>query len=1273
MPKTINGEQLDPQAYRLFKAIREKESGGNYNAVGDNATSTGAFQFQGSTWKGYAKDVLGDENAPMNKGNQNQVAYKKIKSWKDAGWTPAQIAAAWNAGEQKALDGTWKENIGFNKEIGVAYNTPQYVGDVLSKAKALKSLEEPAVEQSTTQQQTTAQATPVVPDKGVGLFSMGTLKGETSYKADMGGVGAIIPNLARTAGNLPSSTAKFVRASASPVNPLDVDSSMNIGSNIVKGVSALGSIFSSNREVNKANKAGQEAEAELRRRGLAVPQDSNVRSSVVGNTISGTGSTLAKGADIYKGLGEALYNNLEQNVMGENSVSKGVGVSLGQGASEVARVGIEDPLLIPSILYAPSKVRGTGVVDDTISATSRALTQPVKSGAEFIANKTLLSPQNIQKQIDKLEDGYVSMTSGTKAGKKRVIGSQIKTSALNNAGTQGKTPMRTLAESGVVPETSGTKFNTFDQANAYRQEVKPLQELNRAGLEEVQLSVQPTSLDDLEALAIKNARTPANINAGRAEPMEKQIRSQFDTLRREYPTGKVNLIVQDDIKSARWDNVFKNKGLVDADVLAKDSEYAIAKAFQKNIEDVARKAGNTEVAQLNRDIGDRLEASKFLEALDGQTLKGGRVSKYVGTLIGSSLGQTIPGKIAGAVGGNLVADILIKSSVSSPIRRYILSKVLAENPQSYKDVVKWLGEQDTLRNNRLQLPAPAPLGSSKNPIITPSPTTYEKQSPNIVRNTLPTQNQTLLPANTPEQSIKLPESVTTERQLLREKELGLDETKNMVNNQLKSPNNQQTTNAINIDANIPTQSNTLPQKSTGVINSIKDKIKNTPNKQGGFIKLPQGKGEQSGLSAKSSLPNDNITQEIKNILSGEKPVFRAGNQSTKLSKDDVFGDVKFFADRKNMAEMYGSNVQESFVNIKKPFVISEKALKLGGKGEDQIKIVKEFGGTDKFRQYLKENGYDGIVVEKDYGNEILALNKNQINLPKNNTDLITEAKKYKSAEEFVNKVENSTTGIGSVGKIADSFDYKTIDIKPVGDMNLAKFSLGADAKYFKRAEGFGDLAKIMKDRDNNIFVYLNDGVDPNKLNKKTLANFTNSYEPWNKSASKRFITNDNGKSWQEVSAFELGSATSGMSKSQLEQIWKEANTTRLPKNIKETFIGKVEEGYKPAIESTPKGFNDFVKEKYGADVDVFTWQKDGNIELAKIIVPKANRSKGIGTSVMKDLIEHADKTGQTITLTPGGEFGGSVSRLKEFYKRFDFEKNKDLGIKGTLIRFPKKL
>lgn len=123
--------ELDPKIKALATAIKKQESGGSkdpYNTKGASG-EFGAYQFMPDTWKGWAKTHLGDENAPMTMENQNKVAYNQIKSWKDKGYNPAQIAAAWNAGEGSLEGDKWKTNVGKNS-LGVSYDTPSYVKNV---------------------------------------------------------------------------------------------------------------------------------------------------------------------------------------------------------------------------------------------------------------------------------------------------------------------------------------------------------------------------------------------------------------------------------------------------------------------------------------------------------------------------------------------------------------------------------------------------------------------------------------------------------------------------------------------------------------------------------------------------------------------------------------------------------------------------------------------------------------------------------------------------------------------------------------------------------------------------------------------------------------------------------------------------------------------------------------------------------------------------------------------------------------------------------------
>jgi len=79
--------------------------------------------------------------------------------------------------------------------------------------------------------------------------------------------------------------------------------------------------------------------------------------------------------------------------------------------------------------------------------------------------------------------------------------------------------------------------------------------------------------------------------------------------------------------------------------------------------------------------------------------------------------------------------------------------------------------------------------------------------------------------------------------------------------------------------------------------------------------------------------------------------------------------------------------------------------------------------------------------------------------------------------------------------------------------------------------------------------------------------------------------------------------------------------------------------------------------------------------LSKIIVPSDGRNEGIGTKVMIELCKYADQKKLVISLNPSDEYGGTVSKLKRFYKRFGFVENKgkyrDFEISEDMYRIPK--
>lgn len=141
-PNEIAQPQLDPQVVNLAKAIRQTESGGDFNAKGKSG-EYGAYQFTLPTWQKTATKY--GVNVPLDKATkeqQNEVAYKQLKEWKDKGYNPGQIASMWNAGEGEpdAYTGKFsngKPSSGVNK-YGVKYDVSAYAKSVANAYQTLK-------------------------------------------------------------------------------------------------------------------------------------------------------------------------------------------------------------------------------------------------------------------------------------------------------------------------------------------------------------------------------------------------------------------------------------------------------------------------------------------------------------------------------------------------------------------------------------------------------------------------------------------------------------------------------------------------------------------------------------------------------------------------------------------------------------------------------------------------------------------------------------------------------------------------------------------------------------------------------------------------------------------------------------------------------------------------------------------------------------------------------------------------------------------------------
>jgi GNAT superfamily N-acetyltransferase len=112
-----------------------------------------------------------------------------------------------------------------------------------------------------------------------------------------------------------------------------------------------------------------------------------------------------------------------------------------------------------------------------------------------------------------------------------------------------------------------------------------------------------------------------------------------------------------------------------------------------------------------------------------------------------------------------------------------------------------------------------------------------------------------------------------------------------------------------------------------------------------------------------------------------------------------------------------------------------------------------------------------------------------------------------------------------------------------------------------------------------------------------------------------------------------------------------------------------------------EGLNSILNKWRALGVTLYIYEKNDKIILDSIIVPKEQRKQGIGTQIMNEIINYADKIGKRIELSPGqkDDYNGTTSRgrLVNFYKRHGLienkGRNKDFTTNKTMYREPNEL
>jgi GNAT superfamily N-acetyltransferase len=323
----------------------------------------------------------------------------------------------------------------------------------------------------------------------------------------------------------------------------------------------------------------------------------------------------------------------------------------------------------------------------------------------------------------------------------------------------------------------------------------------------------------------------------------------------------------------------------------------------------------------------------------------------------------------------------------------------------------------------------------------------------------------------------------------------------------------------------------------------------------------------------------------------------------------------------------------------------------GGRAEMAIREVDGFveidGSTDI--AYLDLKGYrESAPIRLEVGDESFGLEH-----IKAHEDQILNAG-FDSVEQFIRHVANNFTEVrkGNHGRL-----ILDIPNKNTGDMMTVMLKMSDDGGFWSVSNAAIVRMKYLE-KFEKLPVVSGDG-SRNASGKRQGLSQSSEYQTT--------IGADNalptGNSDITTPKSEVNTLKQELAKSKDAQRLMNSGKVEVVQSIDDLPI-ELSEQVKRSVAGGAESVQDFanrIAEKYSLErFDL--WESVGLLKLVNLVVKQDSRGKGVGSSVMNELVDYAESRGMMIVLSPAVSGDGmgttSRSRLVKFYKRFGFTENK---------------
>lgn len=646
---------MDQDVINLAKAIRQAESGNRavLPAEGSKLGGASRYQYTHDTWKGVASKYLGNPNAPITLENENKATYLRIKDWKDKGYNPAQIASMHNAGEGRP--DAYKQNWRGTNKYGVKYDTPAYVNKVYSLYKQQKG--EQAKQGPSTQP-------PTVQMQRIERQQQGLPVARNENRVEPTLVGGMVRE---ALGGGFAKLGESIRAIPKAIRGEDINKP-RYSKYLGKEVSRIGAGFDVTKGLTKEN--------------LNAVKDSGAVGLEFASylPIAGVASKTAQAIPALAKLPAKQASRVALRRIGMNTVEGAVGTAMYEGARRLQ--GEKDRgNFFENVAYG-------GVGGLALGTLGAGLSRGVRQARRTIASVGGNIPQDIaEESTQRLKGAWTELNDNYKDLR----------NFRNKQAKYGRNIEDVLTEEVMVPEIKDGKVDVqklLPEIDArIQKQAEQVTEFAK------KFDDMPVPIKDVKDIAEKVIReTPSITATGELKSALNEVARRMEGIQEVY--GDTLVPSQLNTIRVQMNQLTKAFG---GDVFKQDVADAIADAVRDKLDEVIQ---DDVFRRANAKVGDLINVRKYLQKVDGKQVGGGRFSQAFAGVVGAKIGQGISklpviGELAGyAVGRGLTRQARQYAFGSAgPRTRAILRRMQRKN-----EVGAEIAEKTT-KKKQLLLPA----------------------------------------------------------------------------------------------------------------------------------------------------------------------------------------------------------------------------------------------------------------------------------------------------------------------------------------------------------------------------------------------------------------------------------------------------------------------------------------------------------------------------------------------------------------------------------------